>query len=264
MAVNPAQLPAPIAFMGVDFTPLDMAGAVAFVMDAANDQHFCYVVTPNVDHIVMLHKEGDEAWRPQYRRAVENAALRINDSRILSRLARLSGIALPAVPGSDLTREVLQRLAARDVDVALVGGSEGEVAWLRRALPEARLHHIQPPMGVRDDPAIQCEIVARIEAARPALTLLAIGAPQSELVARRIAEAGQAGGVGLCIGASVEFLSGTRRRAPRWMQAASLEWLFRLLSEPRRLWRRYLQEGPRIFLIWTRWERNRRFTSPPP
>jgi N-acetylglucosaminyldiphosphoundecaprenol N-acetyl-beta-D-mannosaminyltransferase len=56
--------------------------------------------------------------------------------------------------------------------------------------------------------------------------------------------------VGLCIGASVEFLSGAKRRAPRWMQRAGLEWLYRLLSEPRRLWRRYLVKGPRVFKLW--------------
>jgi exopolysaccharide biosynthesis WecB/TagA/CpsF family protein len=61
--------------------------------------------------------------------------------------------------------------------------------------------------------------------------------------------------VALCIGASIEFLSGARRRAPRWMQRAGLEWAFRLLSEPRRLWRRYIVEGPRIFVIWYRWRR---------
>ncbi|HEU4820333.1 MAG TPA: WecB/TagA/CpsF family glycosyltransferase, partial [Qipengyuania sp.] len=89
-----------------------------------------------------------------------------------------------------------------------------------------------------------------VERTQAQLVLFAIGAPQSEIVAHAIARRGRAGGVGLCIGASVEFLSGAKRRAPSWMQRAGLEWLFRLVSEPGRLWRRYLLRGPRIFRLW--------------
>ena len=64
-------------------------------------------------------------------------------------------------------------------------------------------------------------------------------------------------GVGLCIGASIEFLSGAKRRAPLWVRRLRIEWAFRLASEPRRLWRRYLIEGPRIFAIWRDWKRQR-------
>ena len=65
----------------------------------------------------------------------------------------------------------------------------------------------------------------------------------------RSSSAGQACGVGLCIGASLLFLTGDLRRAPVWMQRARLEWLHRLVQEPRRMWRRYLYEGPKILRI---------------
>jgi hypothetical protein len=64
--------------------------------------------------------------------------------------------------------------------------------------------------------------------------------------------------VGLCVGASLDFLGGKARRAPLWMQRARLEWLHRLLREPRRMWHRYLVEGPKILLLWQRWRRTRR------
>jgi N-acetylglucosaminyldiphosphoundecaprenol N-acetyl-beta-D-mannosaminyltransferase len=57
------------------------------------------------------------------------------------------------------------------------------------------------------------------------------------------------------VGASLEFLAGTRARAPLWMQKARLEWLFRLMREPKVLWRRYLVEGPKIFAIWLKWRK---------
>ena len=113
-------------------------------------------------------------------------------------------------------------------------------------------------MGVRSNPAAQAEIVEFVEQVDAKLIFFAIGAPQSEIVCHTLALRGARGGVALCIGASLEFITGKKRRAPLWMQTARLEWLFRLLIEPRRLARRYLVEGPRIFSVWFRWLRDRR------
>jgi exopolysaccharide biosynthesis WecB/TagA/CpsF family protein len=55
--------------------------------------------------------------------------------------------------------------------------------------------------------------------------------------------------MGLCVGAAVNFLTGTERRAPRWMQRSGTEWLFRLLNDPLRLAKRYLVRGPRVFSL---------------
>ena len=110
-------------------------------------------------------------------------------------------------------------------------------------------------MGVLANKAARDEIVAFVERARADLVFFAIGAPQSELLCQQIALAGNARGVALCTGASLEFVTGAKRRAPLLLQRLKLEWLFRLLSEPTRLWRRYLFEGPAIFRIWYRWHR---------
>jgi exopolysaccharide biosynthesis WecB/TagA/CpsF family protein len=75
-----------------------------------------------------------------------------------------------------------------------------------------------------------------------------VGSPQQELVARALQERGRARGLALCVGASLDFIGGIEQRAPLWMQRASLEWLYRLLQNPRRLAGRYLVRGPRIFL----------------
>ena len=240
------------AFLGIEFDRCGMADALAWIGAAARGDRFAYVVTPNVDHAVMVNASGGEPWRAAYRAAVERSDLCLNDSRVLARLARLSNIDLGLVPGSDLTQALIGRGIAPGASVALVGGQPREADFLRAVLPEASVAHLNPPMGVRDDPALHDAIAEFVEAQRADFVFLAMGAPQSEIVARHIAARGRARGVGLCIGASIEFLSGARRRAPRWMQLLSIEWLFRLLSEPGRLWRRYLIEGPRIFRIWWR------------
>lgn len=255
--MNPDGATTTVAFLDLEFAALDLTEARRWVVDALAAPRFRYVVTPNVDHVVRLHN-GDPAWRGAFVAAEAHADLCVNDSRILHALARRSGVELPTVPGSDLTQTLLEQGVPDGTRVALIGGSANDATWLRSQLPHAAVLQFDPPMGVLRSASAQQAIVDFIEAEQPQLTLFAIGAPQSEIVAHQLQQRGRAVGVALCIGASIEFLTGAKRRAPRVMQKLGLEWAFRLASEPRRLWRRYLVEGPAIFLIWWRWDRARR------
>lgn len=247
------------------FDELDENGVLTWIEAASAGPEFAYLITPNVDHVVMLApprrdenpEQSLEPWREAYRAAVAGAGLCVNDSRILQRLARLSRLTLPVTPGSDIVRALVSRRSEVSGRLALVGGRPEEAAWLRQALPHHSVLHLDPPMGVRDSAAAQDVIARFVEDADADIVLFAIGAPQSEIVCHAIARRGRARGVGLCIGASIEFLSGAKSRAPRWMQRAGLEWLFRLASEPGRLWRRYLVRGPRVFRLWWDSERGR-------
>jgi exopolysaccharide biosynthesis WecB/TagA/CpsF family protein len=126
------------------------------------------------------------------------------------------------------------------------------VAILQARYGWTRLTHHDPPMGFIHDPAAM-EACVRTVLENPArIVLLCVGSPQQEILASRIATAGEATGVGLCVGASLDFVAGVKRRAPRWMQQAHLEWLHRLISEPRRLWRRYIFEAPRLLALTQR------------
>ncbi|MBL9068886.1 MAG: WecB/TagA/CpsF family glycosyltransferase [Sphingopyxis sp.] len=237
-----------IDFLGLHFDALDAAAVRRSVVALARSSSFSYVVTPNVDHIVQLHRSPD----PEIIRIYDAAALCICDSRIIARLAAFSGISLAAVPGSDVTRDLLCG-ELPDCRVAVIGGDSELHRNLEALYPRfAWTFHI-PPMGVRRDPEARDAIAVFVEAMQADVILFAIGAPQSEIVCGEIAARGRSRGIALCIGASLEFLTGAKQRAPRWMQRAGLEWLFRLVSEPRRLWRRYLVDGPAIFPIWWRW-----------
>ena len=68
---------------------------------------------------------------------------------------------------------------------------------------------------------------------------------------------GDCTGIGLCVGASLDFLGGKAERAPKWMQQARLEWLHRLAQEPKRMWKRYLVDGPKIAFLWWEWRKAR-------
>lgn len=239
-------------FLGMMFDRWSAAAVRARVADLAEGHAFTYVVTPNVDHIVQLHRSDD----PTHIGSYERATLCVCDSRILQRLASWSGLDLPLVRGSDLTRDLLAGVL-QSGKIAVIGGDAQFHHDIALRYPRFEWQFHQPPMGVRRNAQARTAIAEFVEASGADVIFFVIGAPQSELVCSEILERGRARGVALCVGASLAFLTGARRRAPLWMQRASLEWLFRLVSEPRRLWRRYLVDGPEIFVIWRRWKRTK-------
>jgi N-acetylglucosaminyldiphosphoundecaprenol N-acetyl-beta-D-mannosaminyltransferase len=244
--------PRPIAFLGVEFEQVSISEALDWIMQQSKEETFSYLVTPNVDHIVQIHGSGNADAAQAFR----DADFVVCDSRILALLGQISGLRLPVVPGSDLTRELLCALG-KGTRLAVVGGDDVLLAALAIRYPKVEWMAHYPPMGVLANPAARQAIADFVSGSRADIVLFAIGAPQSEITCHEIARQGKARGTALCIGASLEFLTGAKKRAPHWMQRFALEWLFRLLSEPGRLWRRYLVVGPRVLMIWWRW----RFTS---
>jgi len=79
--------------------------------------------------------------------------------------------------------------------------------------------------------------------------IFCVGSPQQEILANRLLHAGGAVGVGFCVGSALRFLAGGEERAPKALRGSGLEWAYRLAQDPKRLWRRYLVEGPRILQI---------------
>jgi N-acetylglucosaminyldiphosphoundecaprenol N-acetyl-beta-D-mannosaminyltransferase len=238
-----------VRFLDLRFDQLDEHAASAAVMALSREDRFAYVVTPNVDHVVRLYGQrgSAELWS-----SYGAASLSLCDSRILMILARVAGIKLPLATGSDLTTRLLEA-PDRPGCIAVVGGDDALLQKLAALFPDIQWYHHAPPFGLLENPAAQQEVVRFVEACPAPLTFLAVGSPQSELICAQIARRGGARGVALCFGASLEFVTGAKLRAPKALQKAGLEWLFRLTTEPRRLWRRYLVEGPAIFLIWLRW-----------
>lgn len=240
-------------FLQQDFARFELHDLLRDVRARADADRFSYVVTPNTDHVVRLDRMAGTDLGPPLVAAYQDADLRLCDSRILHALAKLSSIDLDVMPGSDLTRLLFEAPVLRDGDrVALIGGTPDQCAWLTAKRHDVEFIAYFPPMGVLHDIEAQAAIVKFIETNPCNFYLFTFGAPQSELVAAQVKRRGRAKGVALCVGASVEFITGTKRRAPGWVQRLSLEWLFRLMQEPRRLWRRYLVDGLRIVVIWRR------------
>lgn len=204
-----------------------------------------YVVTPNVDQVIRLSESAE------FRDCYAEAAVVLLDSRILAALLRLRlGLRLSVTPGSDAVARLFATVIRPDDPIVLVGGSAMQAAALRQLYGLHNLRHFDPPMGFIRDPQAVEACLAEIESRTPfRYCLLAIGSPQQEVIARALGRRGVARGLALCIGASVNFLTGTEQRAPRWLQRLHAEWLFRLLQNPRRMAHRYLIRGPRILVV---------------
>jgi N-acetylglucosaminyldiphosphoundecaprenol N-acetyl-beta-D-mannosaminyltransferase len=232
-----------VYFLGSRFDTGSIEEAVCNIM-VETGGCFKYVVTPNVHHMVRL-LENPATMRPLYERAWRVYC----DSRVLSRLARLSGLHLPVITGSDLTARLIARAEEQHLTIALVGPTTAACAALGSRNPNLNVVFHTPPMGfITSEHEVQKCVDFVVKTQAP-LVFLAVGMPQQEILARHIADHPQARGVGLCVGASLDFLTGKELRAPVWLQKVGLEWLHRLLLNPRRLASRYLIECPRIFYL---------------
>lgn len=230
---------------------LNPAQSVARVLQLARQRApRSTVVTPNVAHLRELENN------PRFRAAYERADLVLPDGWPIVAAMRLLGAeARTRVTGSDLVPAVLAEAAQRGLTVGIVGGLDGigECA-ARNAMarwPGLRVCLVnEPPKGFERAAVAVDALCTAIRAANPDVLVLALGAPKQEIFAIENAE--RLGcGVAICAGAAVDFLAGSRDRAPKVVQRVGLEWLYRMMAEPRRLASRYLGCVPTAVSILT-------------
>lgn len=197
------------------------------------------LATLNLDHLVKLRQSA------AFRRAYAAHELVTADGNPIVWAARLAGRPVSLVPGSDAVLP-LARLAARQgVAVALVGSTPAALAAAKSAL-ERDVRDLQvvaciaPPMGFDPDSPEAEALLSEVAASGARLCFIALGAPRQErLAARGRGVAPQVGFVS--VGAGLDFIAGVQARAPAWVRRLSAEWLWRALSDPRRLALRYLR-----------------------
>lgn len=157
------------------------------------------------------------------------------------------------VYGPTLAVRVCQEAAKLGIPVYLYGSTSEVIAQLEKALkikfPRLSIVGAEPSRFRKLTENEKSALVARIRESKAALVLVGLGCPRQEVWAY---EYGQVLDMPiLAVGAAFDFISGTVRQAPRWMQDWGLEWLFRLSMEPRRLWRRYLYLNPAYVVLLT-------------
>lgn len=248
IALTHSPAPNTLPFLGLEFAVAPAATWRDLLLRPAEPPDagpaaFAYLVTPNVDHIVQLNK------RPDLIPAYSQARWHVCDSRILEKLGRMRGLELGCYPGADLLADLLNDPRSKTLRVAVVGPDANDFARLNAVFPDHRFVHVEAPIMKPGSDAWETTLAAT-EASGADLYLLCISFPKQELFAHDLKQRGVARGQALCAGAGIDFLTGHQHRAPKIWRQLSLEWLYRLLSQPRRLWKRYLIDGPRIFWIY--------------
>jgi N-acetylglucosaminyldiphosphoundecaprenol N-acetyl-beta-D-mannosaminyltransferase len=246
-----------VDLFGMKISCVTMPEAVNQLLDWCRQPHgdACrYVVTPNVDHAVLLQDHAE------LRAAYADASLVLADGAPIVFASRLLGRHLPErVAGSDLVPRLFD--ATREpLRVFLLGAAPG-VAETAAAKIHRRWSGVQvvgtycPPLGFERNSLENARILAAVAAAKPDLLVIGLGAPKQELWVHRHRHQLRAK-VALCAGATIDFLAENRRRSPVWMRRAGLEWLHRVWCEPRRLAGRYARDAW-VFpmLVWREWRR---------
>jgi exopolysaccharide biosynthesis WecB/TagA/CpsF family protein len=230
------------AKLNLEFDNYDVDGFAAVAASFGRDR-YAYAVTPNADHVIRLHDSAS------FRALYAAASYILLDSRFLSHMLRTTKrLRLPVCTGSDLTAKLLSDVISPNDPLVLIGATNEQARYIRERYRLRCLAHFNPPMGFVNDPRAVETCLRFIEAHSPfRFCFLAVGAPQQEFIAQQLKARGGARGLALCIGASIDFLTGKERRAPQWIRRCGMEWLFRLLQAPGRMANRYLVRGPRVF-----------------
>jgi N-acetylglucosaminyldiphosphoundecaprenol N-acetyl-beta-D-mannosaminyltransferase len=242
LAPSPSGLPSRrILDMRVDAT--SYAGATDIIVDWAERAEPRYVCVATV-HMVMEAYDD-----PDFRRIVNAADLVTSDGMPLVWGLRMLGLrSATRVYGPDLTPIVCERAARDGIPVGFYGSSEAVLSTMVGKLQEAYpalqvVYRHSPPFRQLADMEVEEEIQAlRDSGAR--IIFVGLGCPKQErwMQARR----GAVDAVMLGVGAAFDYVAGSKAQAPDWVQSLGLEWLFRMVTEPRRLWRRYLYNNPRF------------------
>jgi N-acetylglucosaminyldiphosphoundecaprenol N-acetyl-beta-D-mannosaminyltransferase len=251
-AVLPPSTPAPsprsrsdlprIYLQGVWFHAITEQGCIEHILGELATGKGGVVVTPNVDH---LRRRGRDL---SFLALLAEANLVVADGMPLVWASRLQGTPLPQrVAGSDLISSLSAAAASQGRSVYLLGGdpgtAQGAAVTLRDRYPQLRVAGTCcPPVGFERDEAELARLADELNQAKPDIVYVALGSPKQELLIDRMRRV-LPGAWWLGVGVSFSFLCGDMRRAPLWMRKWGMEWVHRLLQEPRRLFKRYVVVG---------------------
>jgi len=229
-----------VRVFGITVDRLTTRAAIDRILDLAKTGGRHVAVTPNLDHVVLLRT--DQRLRDVY--AI--ASLVLADGMPLVWASRIGGALLPErVAGSDLVAPVLAGAERNGLSVFFLGPMPEtlSLALARCAADYPRLRiagSFAPPRGFEEVKALDDACVAAVRESLPDVLFVSLGCPkQDHWIGRHRNDLPF--GVALCVGAGVDFFAGVVQRCPRLVAMMGGEWLWRLIHEPRRLWRRYAQ-----------------------
>lgn len=203
------------------------------------------VFTPNVDHILLLHND------PDFAEVYEEADYKLCDSKILYFVSRFLGTPIrEKISGSDFFPAFCNYHKDNEaINIFLLGAKEGVALQAQEKINTKTGRPIilgahSPSFGFEKNEQESLEIIELINNSGANVLAIGVGAPKQEKWIYKYKAQLVNIKIFLAIGATIDFEAGNKKRAPKWMTESGLEWLHRLFSEPKRLWKRYLIGGP--------------------
>jgi N-acetylglucosaminyldiphosphoundecaprenol N-acetyl-beta-D-mannosaminyltransferase len=228
-----------------------------WVENSACSNH--YVVTPNVDHIVKLYE--DKVFFDAYK----NASLVVADGKPVVLASKMLGKRLPeTVPGSDLVPHIFdyfQNVKNKTLKVYLLGAMPGvaeqAASNIERQWPNIKVVGCNSPnFGFEKSENISLQICKEVSESCSDIVVFGVGAPKQEIWCNQYAQFLNTKTI-LCVGATIDFLAGEKSRAPIWVRKIGMEWLHRMCTEPKRLFKRYMNDAIRFpFIVLQEWSKS--------
>lgn len=232
--------------IGLKISLTDYSNAIGSVMLWSQNDKSCYICAANVHMLMEAHDS------PDFARIVNEADLVTPDGMPLVWMMRLKGQRnQQRVYGPTLMLHVLSMAARENIPVGFYGGAPHVLDTLVERMKERFnglniVYSYSPPFRELSRQEKE-EVVGNIDRSGVRILFVGLGCPKQEIWMAE--HHGKVRAVMLGVGAAFDFHSGVKSQAPSWMQSLGLEWLFRLLTEPRRLWKRYLYHNSRFIFL---------------
>lgn len=208
------------------------------------------VFTPNVDHLMKLQDDRD------FYDCYNLASYKLCDSKILFYTSRFLGTPIKEkISGSDLFPAFYEyHKSNKDIKIFLLGAREGVALEAQNRINKKIGRKIivgahSPSFGFEKDEEECLRMIEIINQSGATVLAVGVGAPKQEKFICKYKDKLPNIKIFLAIGATIDFEAGNIKRAPKWISESGLEWLYRLLCEPKRLWKRYLIHGPSFFWL---------------
>lgn len=233
-------------FMNTEIDNLTMQETLQAIDQLIQENKSAYVVTPNVDHIVQLETNKE------LQKVYQNASLILTDGKPLQWIANWYGTPIKEkISGSDLFPLLCKLAAQKGYKMFFLGAAEGVAAKAAENLTN-RFRGLQivgtysPPIGFEKNQREMMKIKDMIKSTEPDILIVGLGCPKQEkFMYHYCKELGVP--ISLGLGASFDFEAGNIKRAPRWMSEYGLEWIFRIIQDPKRMAKRYVVDDRKIF-----------------
>ncbi|MDY6899698.1 MAG: WecB/TagA/CpsF family glycosyltransferase [Cyanobacteriota bacterium] len=208
------------------------------------------VFTPNVDHIIKLQRDSE------FVKSYSIGDYKVCDSQIIMYASKFLGTPIKEkISGSDFLPAFCKyHKNNKDIKIFLLGAAKGVASKAQKIINQKTgrkivVNSYSPPFGFEKD-EIECQkIVDIVNNSDATVLVIGLGAPKQEKWLYQYKDCFKSIKIFMALGATIDFEAGHVKRAPKWMSEIGLEWLFRLLCEPKRLWKRYLLDDIPFFLL---------------